>query len=354
MIVQPTGLKTFYMLRKVAGKTERFILGRYPETSIDQARKRAGDINSRIDGGENPNSVKRAKSKVPTLAEFFDRYMREHCVTHNRRPANTATQFKLLKKIENKKLSDITAEDIRSHMDHLAKTVSPITANKAHAIFRAVYNKALDWQVVNVANPAQGIKRYREQSRERFLLPNEVKPFFESLEQESQLIQDFIRLLIYTGARRRELQSLEWKSINFEMGYWSLLETKNGESRNVPLISEALELLSIRRTSTDSKWVFPSSGDLVSASGHLEEPKKAWKRILDRAGIEDLRMHDLRRTLGSWMTSTGANLQVVGKALGHKSMASTEIYARLQLDPVRDAAQTAISALLNTDSEVRT
>tara|TARA_B110000503_G_C7165435_1_gene421690 strand:- start:3782 stop:4945 length:1164 start_codon:yes stop_codon:yes gene_type:complete len=351
VIVQPTGLKTFYVLRKIAGKTERFILGRFPDTSIEQARKRAGEINSRVDGGENPNEVKRTKSAVPTLAVFFVRYMNEHCIPHNRRPANTATQFKLLKKIEGKQLCDITPEDIRSHMDWLSKSVSPVTANKAHAIFRAVYNKALDWRVVEGTNPAQGIKRYREKSRERFLLPNEVAPFLESLEQESQLIQDFIRLLIYTGARRREVQSMEWKHINFEMSYWGLPDAKNGEARNIPLILEALELLVRRKSSADCKWVFPSDGG--SVSGHLEEPKKAWKRILVRAGVDDLRIHDLRRTLGSWMTSTGANLQIVGKALGHKSLASTEIYARLQLDPVREAAQTAVLSLLNSAKEGR-
>jgi len=349
-IVQPTGLKTFYVLRKVSGKTERFILGRFPETSIEQARKRAGEINSRIDGGENPNDIKRAKSSVPTLKDFFQRYLTEHCVPHNRRPLNTATQFKLLKKLEHKQLGDISPEDIRSHMAYLAKNVSPVTANKAHAIFRAVYNKALDWRVVEGINPAQGIKRYREKSRERFLLPIEVAPFFESLGQESTLIQDFIRILIYTGARRREVQSMEWKHINFEMSYWGLPDAKNGEARNIPLILEALELLRRRKISSESEWVFPSEAGLVSASGHIEEPKKAWKRILDRADIDNLRIHDLRRTLGSWMTSTGANLQVVGKALGHKSLASTEIYARLQLDPVRAAAQTAVSAMLSGDT----
>ena len=345
-IVQPTGLKTFYVLRKVSGKTERFLLGRFPETSIEQARKRAGEINSRIDGGVNPNEVKRAKSSVPTLMSFFERYMKEHSIPHNRRPLNTATQFKLLKKLEQKRLGDITPEDIRGHMTYLAKHVSPVTANKAHAIFRAVYNKALDWRVVEGKNPAQGIKRYREKSRERFLLPSEMAPFFESLEQESQLIQDFIRILMYTGARRREVQSMEWKHINFEMRYWGLPDAKNGEARNIPLIVEAAELLLRRKSSAGSKWVFPSEGGLVSGSGHIEEPKKAWKRVLRRADIDDLRIHDLRRTLGSWMTSTGANLQVVGKALGHKSLASTEIYARLQLDPVREAAQTAVSSML--------
>ena len=90
------------------------------------------------------------------------------------------------------------------------------------------------------------------------------------------------------------------------------------------------------------EWVFPSYGK----TGHLVEPKKAWNRLLDRAEISDLRIHDLRRTLGSWQAATGASLPVIGKSLGHKNQATTAIYARLDLDPVRQAVNTATAAML--------
>src|SRR6185503_5001402 len=91
-----------------------------------------------------------------------------------------------------------------------------------------------------------------------------------------------------------------------------------------------------------TQYVFPGSGK----SGHLEEPKKGWQRILTRAGIADLRIHDLRRTLGSWQAKQGASLAIIGKSLNHKNQNTTAIYARLDLDPVRDSVNTATSAMM--------
>jgi integrase len=106
---------------------------------------------------------------------------------------------------------------------------------------------------------------------------------------------------------------------------------------------QAIEILNDRRAKTNSEWVFPSDG---SASGHLADPKKAWQRILARAEIKDLRIHDLRRSLGSWQASTGASGYVIGKSLGHKSQQATQIYARLNLDPVRESVERATQAMM--------
>ena len=113
-----------------------------------------------------------------------------------------------------------------------------------------------------------------------------------------------------------------------------------GRTQSVPLVPDALEILQTRKKSAacaDSQFVFPGSGE----SGHLVEPKKAWKIILDKADIADL-----RRTTGSWQAGTGANLSVIGRSLNHKSTATTAIYARLWLTPVRAAMQTAATAML--------
>lgn len=96
-----------------------------------------------------------------------------------------------------------------------------------------------------------------------------------------------------------------------------------------------------RKKTATSVFVFPGTGK----KGHLVEPKKGWKRILERANIEDLRVHDLRRSLGSWQASTGANLSVIGKTLNHKNVSTTAIYARLNLDPVRKAMDKAVNAM---------
>jgi integrase len=119
-------------------------------------------------------------------------------------------------------------------------------------------------------------------------------------------------------------------------------EFKTGEATTIALLPEAIDILTRRRTSSAGPWVFPGHG----ASGHLTAPGHAWRRILARAGLADLRVHDLRRTYGSWMTAAGTSLPIVGKALGHKSQTATAVFARLNLDPVRKAAEMTTTAML--------
>jgi integrase len=137
---------------------------------------------------------------------------------------------------------------------------------------------------------------------------------------------------------------MRWENISFQDQTWYIPETKNGDPQLVPLPDSAISIL--QNISGDNKgWVFPS---VTSASGHLEDPKKAWHRVLENAEIDNLRLHDLRRTLGSWMAATGANQFVIGKSLNHKSQESTAIYARLDIDPVRSAVDVATSVMFAT------
>jgi len=117
---------------------------------------------------------------------------------------------------------------------------------------------------------------------------------------------------------------------------------KNRTPQTIPLGEDVLSVLVERRKNTSSFFVFPGNGK----TGHLVEPKTGWKRILKRAGLENLRIHDLRRTLGSWQAMTGASLPVIGKSLNHESPATTAIYARIDLDPVRESMQKATTAIL--------
>jgi integrase len=162
----------------------------------------------------------------------------------------------------------------------------------------------------------------------------------EALEMEpNRAMRDFFLMCLYTGARCGNVLSMKWEDIDFSINEWRIPDTKNGEPVRIPLIEEALEILRDRSWIKESSmpWVFPGHGK----SGHLEEPKAAWKRILDRAGLKNLRIHDLRRTLGSYQAIAGASLTIIGKSLGHKSPQSTAIYARLSNDPVRASMTSA-------------
>jgi integrase len=173
----------------------------------------------------------------------------------------------------------------------------------------------------------------------------ELPKFFKALAEESNgTIRDYIFVSLLTGARRSNVQEMEWKEIDWDRAEWLIPaeKAKADEPLRIALHPAALEILLRRKASSMSDWVFPGAGK----TGHLVEPKSAWKRILARAGLTDLRLHDLRRTLGSWQAATGASLPIIGKSLGHSSIQATQIYARLNLDPVRAAVTKAVDAMM--------
>ncbi len=211
------------------------------------------------------------------------------------------------------------------------------------ALCSIVFNKAVEFGLLDKVNPALGIKKFREQSRDRFLQADELPRFFKALAMETNdNIRDYFILGVLTGARRSNLLAMRWDQINLERREWRIPQTKNGTPHIIPLMEEAVFLLQQRKTSAANDFVFPGLG----RTGHLSEPKKGWKRILAQAGIADLRIHDLRRTLGSWQARTGASLAIIGKSLNHKSPQATSIYARLDLDPVRASVEKATKAML--------
>ncbi|MHB1926981.1 MAG: site-specific integrase [Leptospirillum sp.] len=160
---------------------------------------------------------------------------------------------------------------------------------------------------------------------------------------ENPAFKDFILLSLFTGARKSNVLSMRWKDIDFERNVWKIPGelSKNGDPMQIPLGPDVLDILRRRRAETSSVFVLPGPG----AKGHYMEPKRAWGTLLKRAKLEDLRIHDLRRSMGSWMTIGGTSLPIVGKALGHKTSQATSIYARLNLDPVRAAMDQAVEAM---------
>lgn len=335
--------KTFYVLRKHQGRTERILIGRYPDTTIEQARTRAGQVNSELDSGINRNDIKRMRRAELTLDELHHIYMERHALTRNRRPENAQSNYRLYLSIwGNKKLSEIKRSEVQTHIAKLARDISPATANIALSLLRAIFNRAIDWELFPDKNPTANIAKYPEVSRDRFLYGDELKRFLEAIPTlESQTMQDFFMMLLATGARKSNVLSMRWADINLNDAVWRVPDTKNGEPYQVALTSVSLEILNRRKFEHNSEWVFPAE----SKTGHLQEPKKAWAKILEIAKIDNLRIHDLRRTFGSFMAAQGASLQMIGKALGHKSQDATLIYARLNLDPVREAVTAASNAM---------
>jgi integrase len=209
-----------------------------------------------------------------------------------------------------------------------------------------MFAMAVDEGLVNV-NPARGVKRFREEKRDRFLRGDELPRFFAALTEATELIQDFVLVSLLCGARRSNVQAMKWCDIDFTTRLWRIPpeQSKNKMVVVVPLSPPVLGILERRRAAGNgSAWVLPSPRP--GRAGHLVEPKRGWRAILKRAGLDDVRLHDLRRSLGSWLAISGTSMPIIGKALGHTQLKATEIYARLSLDPVAAAVEEAGNAML--------
>lgn len=342
--VGSTGKKSFILYRKINGKPERITLGCYPDLTIEQARGKASEINSDIAKGLNPSEVKRGRKAELTFTNLFSEYLERHSKRNKKTWAEDESQFKtyLAKPLGNKKLSVIDRRDIAMIHSNITKAGHATTANRVKALVSSVFGWAISAGLWH-ANPATGIKLNKEQSRDRFLQGDELPRFFQALaDEQNDTMRDYFLLSLLTGARRANVLAIRWSDVNLDRAEWRIKETKNGTPQTVTLSPEAVEVLRNRKPSDDAVFVFPGNG----TTGHLMEPKKGWKRILERAGIDNLRIHDLRRTLGSWQAKTGASLAIIGKSLNHKNQNTTAIYARLDLDPVRASVNTATSAML--------
>lgn len=155
--------------------------------------------------------------------------------------------------------------------------------------------------------------------------------------------RDFLLMCLLTAARRSNVAAMNWEDISLERKTWQIPLTKNGSSQYVPLTDEAIKILTRRKDEARSSWVFPSDR---SQTGHLMKPEEAWRMVIDRSGLLDIRINDLRRTLASWQAMTGANISVIAATLNDKDLKSTQVYARLQIEPGREAMETATTAML--------
>jgi integrase len=345
--VTPNNVKTFCVLKRVKGGSPlRTTLGRFPDMSIEQARRQAAVILAEIAEGGNPAEVKRALKAELTFADLFNIYLERHAKVHKKTDKNDEQRYKqyLEKPLGNKKLSAITKDVIATIHAKITSDGHPVVANRVLALLSVVFNRGIEWGFTGT-NPCAQIRRNKEVSRDRFLQSGELPAFFAELRAETNhTIRDYIWMALFTGARRENALSMRWPDINLTEGTWRIPMTKNGTPQNIPLPESAIKLLKSRRKILDKDEVFVFPG--IGATGHLVEPKKAWAKILERANITGLRIHDLRRTFGSWQAKTGASLSIIGKSLNHKSTQTTAIYARLDMDPVRDSMNTATTAML--------
>lgn len=345
-----TGVRAFYVIKRAGGSMAWIKLGVFPDMTVEQARKEAGMVLGEFAHGANPAAVKRAIKAELTFSEAFDQFLvgkrkRDGTKLSDKTKRDYQDLLRLhMDAIKSKKLSAVERSEVKAIHARVTKK-SPAQADKAVAMISAVFTYMLDLEHFKGVNPASRIQKNPTVERDRFLQPDELARFFGALAQiPSDTMRDFFLIALLTGARRANVSSMRWSDIDIESGVWHLSKTKNGTPQNVTLSPEAVPILKARAEKAGvSQYVFPGEGK----TGHLVEPKKAWASLLRLAEIENLRIHDLRRTLASWQARTGASMLIIGKSLNHKTHQATGIYARLDLDPVRQSVNTATAAMMD-------
>ncbi|OQX20048.1 MAG: hypothetical protein BWK76_02510 [Desulfobulbaceae bacterium A2] len=365
--VTPHGVKTFQARTWSPAKQKPITvtLGRWKTISLDEARSRTLQIVSGVKAGMDPEQELRKQKAEWTIGVMFDQYLDRHAKPHKRSWKTDETLFRLhiAPYFGNRRASELHTDMVRHWHTSLTqkeqhspcrrgtvtcgtqqKTLSPTTANRCLFLLRTIFNI----MVPDRPNPCRHIKLFQEESRDRFLQPDELGRFFAAVESErctgNPDLADYVLLSLYTGARKDNVLGMRWSDIDFRLRQWRVPagESKNKGTMTLPLADEAMQLLERRKHETSSIFVFASNG----SSGHFVAPKRAWQRILEQAGLDDVRLHDLRRTLGSYQAIGGSSEIVIGKSLGHKNSRSTKVYTRLHIDPVRDSVQNAINLIL--------
>ncbi len=340
------GVKSFCWLKRVNGKLKRVTLGRHPEMSVTAARDEAVRLSGNAVSGK-PLIAAKKQAGEWTLGELWAWFHKTHLEVHTtvaeeaRRNWNRGYAV-----FANRAVSDLTTVEIQDLHQKIGETRGHSAANRSLKWLSQMYGMGhrLNRVFVPCPDPTPGIKRFAEFERERFLDEDELPRFLAAVATlKRERSRDVMLMLLWTGARKSNVFAMKWEDISIEAGVWRVpsMETKKRRLIDVQLPEPALEILRRRQKDSRSMWVFPGCGE----TGHVNHAKEAMKQVAERAKLKDIRLHDLRRTLGSWM-AIDAPLQVVGKQLGHTSTASTAIYARLANRTVKAAVAAATEKML--------
>ncbi len=338
--VRSTGSRVYVVeYRNRAQRKRRVTLGAHGRLTVDQAREVARQILAAVARGEDPAQERQENRSAPTFEEFSARYLEQHAAL-KKKPASKAADERILRLylrpvLGHRKLAEIGRRDIAEL--HVGMRDKPVQANRALALLSKMFSLAERWNLApSGSNPCRGIDRYPEKRRERYLSTAELARLGAVLvEEECQdpFVVLAIRLLLLTGARRDEILTLRWPHVDFERSALRLPDSKTG-AKVIPLGPTAVELLLSAPRLEGNPYVIPGR----RVGGRLVGVHRPWARIRGKAGLGDIRLHDLRHSFASVGAAAGLGLPVLGAILGHRHPATTARYAHLADDPRRVAA----------------
>jgi integrase len=341
--MQRGGAKT-YILKYRAGKgrtapLRKLTIGRHGSPwTPDQARAEAKRLLGLVAHSKDPAGARAAAKAAPTVADLAHRFLAEHAEA--KRKASTAAEYRrLLDKIVlpalgKRKVAEVTRAEVTNL--HHANRATTYQANRVLAVLSKMFNLGERWGLrPDGSNPCRHVEKFAERKRERMLSPAELARLGDALAsyKGSPHAAAAIKLLVLTGARLGEVLGLRWEWIDFERAEARLPDSKTG-AKTIHLPPPALAVLA------ELPWVEGNPHVIVGgvAGAAMVNLEKPWRAIRKAAGLEDVRLHDLRHAFASIAASSGMGLPIIGKMLGHTQAQTTQRYAHLAADPVKAAA----------------
>ena len=345
----PNGRRTYALrYRTASGRQRMMTLGQHGELTVKTARKRAMEKKVQVlDGADPLAEKKRREAAIRTVKDLMDRWIEDYAKKHRKRwqEDKRRVEARILPPLGRVPVVDVDSARLRRWHTKIGKE-SPVEANRCLETVRAAWRWAETGRLLpdgaESSDMFRGgknapVKRFRERSRDRWLRRAELDRLMTEVRKEGDpYIRAAIPLLLLTGLRKMELLRARWEDVDLERAEIRLPETKSGEAQVRLLPPPAVEILrGLPRER--SPWVFPSP---VDRTKHRRDFKRPWERVRKAADLEDITLHDLRRTAGSYMAQAGVPLEVIQKVLGQSHPAVTRIYARLASENERDAVET--------------
>ena len=322
--VRPTGGKSFVLLQEVGGRSRRVALGPVSTRSIEEARRKCHEHRANPE----PEEAPRAPGAIPLLRDFVEgEWKAAHFARYKpstRKGVGALLASRILPAFGNRPMDRIAPARVRRWFDEYSRT-APGRANKGLELLRQILSFAVARGYIE-HNPARGIRTNRRPKLTRFLSREEIAHLHRALDGQThpgnRRQADIVRLLLLTGCRCGEIVGLRWSEVQSDA--LVLADSKTGP-RRVPLNSRARRILD-RQPRGDSAFVFPSPLDPSRPRGG---ELSLWRRVRKEAGIEDVRLHDLRHTHASHAVMNGVPVPVVSRLLGHSNVRMTLRYAHL-------------------------
>ncbi len=398
--LNPAGIRSFFINYRIDGKERRHTIGQYPTWSTTAARSEAQELRKRIDRGEDPASQKRERREAATIRELKGRYISDHLPKKaaNENKMRRNDEIRMLELIGEAlgwqtKVADVHVGDIEAMHRQISEANGPVRANRVLAIASKLFSLALKplagenkpWRDAAAGNPCKGVERNPEESKERFFSEAEIAALSDALyEQTDRAATDCLRFMMVTGCRPGEAMKATWSEMEAEPGYWvkRSAHTKQRRTHKVPLSPPALALLQQlrdkRKANDKNPHIFPGEIDgapiaqiwaawyaardratmalwkardpeIAKLLAELEDTLKRTptieecKALAEQRDIAlpvcllDTRPYDLRHTFASVGAGGGMSLHIIGKLLGHTQARTTQRYAHLADDPLKEA-----------------